>query len=374
VSLETPPSSDELEVSVIGPGKGECIVVHLGNNEWCVVDSCIPRESSSPAALRYLESFGNGAPDGVKLIVATHWHDDHIRGLAKLLESVPNAAFACSLALNADNFAILVEQTRAAMQSNSGVDEFAAIFDLLLKNGGAIPANLIAPKFAVENRKLLHLSGPPRTYRATVTALSPSDGTVKKAFKDISKWLPKLGERQTRIVNQSPNHTSVVLLIEIGIRQVLLGADLENTNTAGEGRLAVLGAAPSSTAAGIFKVSHHGSENGDHSEIWTKLLVGDPVAVVTPFIGGVTRLPRAKDLLRISARTDFLFCSAEGAGKPPSRDNVVDKTMNRVTLDRRVVQGKPGHVRVRWSLSQESEAPRIELFNGAYKYKSNGKS
>jgi hypothetical protein len=371
VSLETPPGPDELEVSVIGPGKGECIVVHLGDNEWCVVDSCISRESKAPAALSYLEGLGNSAPQGVKLIVATHWHDDHIRGLAKLLESMTNAAFACSLALTTDNFAILVEQTRAAMQSNSGVDEFAAIFDLLLKNGGAIPANLVAPKFAVENRKLLHLPGPIRAYPVTVTALSPSDGTVKKAFKDISKWLPKLGEPQSRIVNQSPNHTSVVLWIEIGSRQVLLGADLENTNTAGEGWVAVLGAVQAGAGAGIFKVSHHGSKNGDHPEIWTRLLVKNPIAVVTPFTGGLTRLPRDGDLQRIAARTDSLFCTSEGAGKPPNRDKVVDKTMDRVAVERRVVEGKPGHVRVRWSLSQANDSPRIELFHGAYSYKQN---
>jgi hypothetical protein len=369
VSFETPPAPDELEVSVIGPGKGECIVVHLGHNEWCIVDSCIPRESATPAALNYLGGFGREALQGVKLIVATHWHDDHIRGLSKLLEGMPNAAFACSLALSAENFAILVEQARTAMQSNSGVDEFAEIFDLLLKNRGAVPKNLTAPKFAVENRKLLHLSGGSRTYPVTVTALSPSDGTVKKAFKDISKWLPKIGERQTKIVNQSPNRTSVVLWLEIGSRRVLLGADLENTDTAGEGWLAVFTASHIGTGAKIFKVSHHGSENGEHSDIWTKLLLGNPVAVVTPFVGGVTRLPRAKDLLRISSRTDSLYCTAEGPGKPPNRDKVVDKTMARVTLDRRVVEGKPGHVRVRWSLSQETQPPGIELFHGAYKYK-----
>jgi Metallo-beta-lactamase superfamily len=369
VKLETPPNPDELEVSIIGPGKGECVVVHLGENEWAVVDSCIPRDSNAPAALTYLENLGYDAVRRVRLIVATHWHDDHIRGLARLLESMQDAAFFCSMALNTDNFAILVEQARAAVQSNSGVDEFAEIFDLLLKNRGATPSSLVTPKFAMENRKLLYLPGSSRPYPVVVTALSPSDGTVKKAFKDISRWLRKIGGPQTRIVNRSPNHTSVVLRIEIGSRQVLLGADLENTNTIGEGWIAVLVAAHPGTEAGIFKVSHHGSENGDHPEIWTKLLVNNVVAVVTPFTGGVTRLPRSKDLQRIARRTDSLFCTSAGAGKPPSRDAVVDKTMNRVTVDRRVLEGKPGHVRVRWSLSQEADSPRIELFNGAYKYK-----
>src|SRR5438067_455186 len=36
-----PPDSSELELSVFGPGRGECLVVHLGAGEWMVVDSCL---------------------------------------------------------------------------------------------------------------------------------------------------------------------------------------------------------------------------------------------------------------------------------------------------------------------------------------------
>ena len=35
-----PPASDVFEVSIFGPGKGESIVVHIGNGRWIVVDSC----------------------------------------------------------------------------------------------------------------------------------------------------------------------------------------------------------------------------------------------------------------------------------------------------------------------------------------------
>ena len=46
-----PPSPDELEISLFGPGRGECVVVHLGNNDWLVVDSCLDNTSSQPVAL-----------------------------------------------------------------------------------------------------------------------------------------------------------------------------------------------------------------------------------------------------------------------------------------------------------------------------------
>jgi hypothetical protein len=49
---------------IIGPGPGECIVLHLGDNEWCIVDSCLPHGSSEPAAVEYLKSLGNNTLAG----------------------------------------------------------------------------------------------------------------------------------------------------------------------------------------------------------------------------------------------------------------------------------------------------------------------
>ena len=73
------PSDDELEVSVFGPGIGECIVVHLGRHEWIIVDSCCDTDNE-PAATKYLKEIGIDTASEVKLIVASHWYDDHIRG------------------------------------------------------------------------------------------------------------------------------------------------------------------------------------------------------------------------------------------------------------------------------------------------------
>jgi hypothetical protein len=300
------------------------------------------------------------------LIVATHWHDDHIRGLAAMLRLVPDAHFACSQALSTDNFATLVEAASSAIQGRSGVDEFASIFELLVEMAPEGKAKkLAAPVFAIENRKLLHLEGGGRSFPAAVTALSPSDGTVRLAFTDIAHWLPKAGDTQRRVTNRSPNLTSVVLWIEAGARRVLLGADLEHTGCPGEGWIAVLACHDGSGAATIFKVPHHGSANADYPEVWAKMLVENPFAVVTPFLSG-RGLPQRSDLRRLAERTKNLYCTAAGPGKPPSRDPLVEKTARRITTERRVIEGKPGHVRVRCSLSDPGADPIVEKFNGAY--------
>lgn len=367
MSRSTPPKLDELEVSIIGPGRGECVIVHLGGNVWCIVDSCIARGHSEPVAVEYLNSFENGALRRVRLIVATHWHDDHIRGLASMFRQMPDAHFVCSQALNTDQFLTLVESVGATIQGLSGVDEFASIFKILLERAPDQKARKLAsPKWAIANRELLHLAGGAHSFPAAVTAVSPSDGTVKLALNDIATLIPRVGDLQTRITNQAPNRTSVALWVEAGTRRVLLGADLEHTHHSGEGWMAVLASHSDPTTATLFKVPHHGSPNADCPEVWARMLVPNPIAIVTPFSSGRS-LPQRSDLRRLRRYTDRLYCTLLSPGKPPPRDSFVNKTMRRVATERRVVDGPPGHVRVRWSLSSDETDPVVELFSGAYR-------
>lgn len=366
-SRQNPPDAHELEISVIGPGRGECIVVHLGDNDWCIVDSCLARTFNEPVAIEYLRSLNNHAQNRVKLIVATHWHDDHIRGLAQMLQAFPDAHFACSAALEADNFAVLVETAEESVEETSGVDEFRRIRDLLIERGkttGTI-RRLASPVLAIQNRCLLRLAAEERSFPAAVTAISPSDGTVKRAFADIADWLPKTGDPQRRIPNRAPNKTSVALWIEAASRRVLLGADLEHTNQQGEGWMAVIASHQDYRPAGVFKVPHHGSPNADCPDVWSKMLGNNPISVVTPFTSGVG-LPSEKDIRRLSARTNALFCTAHGPGPPPRRDSVVERAARYTTQKRHVLSGSPGHVRIRWSAHSERTEPTVECFNGAY--------
>src|SRR5437016_2440625 len=127
VSISTPPRPEELEISIFGPGRGECVILHLGDNEWCVVDSCLAKPAGDPVALEYLRSLQNHAIDGIKLIVATHWHDDHIGGLHDILRAAQQARFCCSMALKAGEFLELVSLVSQGLPGRSGLEEFASI-------------------------------------------------------------------------------------------------------------------------------------------------------------------------------------------------------------------------------------------------------
>jgi phosphoribosyl 1,2-cyclic phosphodiesterase len=93
------PSVDEIEITVFGPGFGEAIAVHLGAGNWILVDSCIDPHSKLPAAHTYLNAIGVNASQ-VKTIIASHWHDDHVRGISDLAGYYPEADFLISAALN----------------------------------------------------------------------------------------------------------------------------------------------------------------------------------------------------------------------------------------------------------------------------------
>ncbi len=81
------PASHIAEVSLIGTGGGygESSVIHVGNNEWIVIDSCINPNTFQCLPLEYLRKIGVDVKTQVKSIVCTHWHNDHIQGMSQLV-------------------------------------------------------------------------------------------------------------------------------------------------------------------------------------------------------------------------------------------------------------------------------------------------
>ena len=101
--MEIAPTYDEFEFTLLGPGFGECVVIHFGYGEWLIVDSCLD-EAGEPAALQYLRQIGVDVETAVRMVIVTHWHDDHIRGVARLVQECPHADFVCPAAFRSDEF------------------------------------------------------------------------------------------------------------------------------------------------------------------------------------------------------------------------------------------------------------------------------
>jgi hypothetical protein len=142
-----------------------------------------------------------------------------------------------------------------------------------------------------------------------VWTLSPSAATVTNALTSIAERLLTGGECK-RFRRFSPNDLSVVILVRAGAYDLLLGADLENTPAAQFGWKAVLAsAARPKTRSHAIKIAHHGSANADHDDIWLSMLVGQPIAVVTPYAKLAKPLPSESNVERIKSRTDLAYCT-----------------------------------------------------------------
>ena len=209
------PGEDEVEVTLLGPGYGESIVVHIGQGRWIIVDSCI-NDAHEPQTLKYLLAIGIKPHDAVRLIVATHWHDDHIRGMAKVVDVCGNAEFCCAAALRREEFlaAIHALDGRGSFAGSSGVREIHAVFADLAERGRR-------PVFAMADRRFYNNGG------CEIWSLSPHDDEFVRFLKSIGTLFPREGQTKTRIPDVSPNHVAVVLWIQVHDVVILLGADLE---------------------------------------------------------------------------------------------------------------------------------------------------
>lgn len=361
----TPPQPDELELSLFGPGVGECAVIHLGEGDWMVVDSCAHGPDRTPAALAYLESIDVDVSRQVKLIVVTHWHDDHIQGLAKLVRQAGQAQFACSAALQNQEFLVLVSGDRdiRMVANSSGVEQFSEVLDILEKRPGSY--RTIGPDHWASEGKLLFQRGAPS--QAGVWALSPSSQTISDAHRSLADIVPRAGQPIRRFHHPKPNELSVALMVCAPTVQFLLGGDLETGRSTRHGWRAVLA---SNTIPGeratAYKVAHHGSENADLAGIWEEYLIAQPFALLTPYGKGRKPLPSGEDIARMKGRTERLYCTAwPPTCRPPRRESAVMRTMKETVRNHWAVPATMGHIRLRISINEESGPVDVVLNEGA---------
>lgn len=351
------PADDVLELSLFGPGIGECIVVHLGCGDWMVVDSCLGEDRETPVARQYLESIGVNLETQVKLIVITHWHADHIAGASKLVSQCKNAEVALSGAWFNEAFFELVisAQCPTHVKRHSPSAEIWAIFERLRDRGnpGGHPDH-----WATHGNVLFNEA------HAQVFALSPMAATVTAAELDLRKQTPVEGESILTPPPVHPNAHSVALLIKKGNHAVLLGADLPSDGPSERGWDAVIDSrVRPRVSANAFKVAHHGSGNGDTPRIWSELLASDPIAFVAPYATGRKKLPSADDVNRIRESSAALYCtSCPGHRKAVRRHSSVERTIKEMGVTIR--QLTKSDSQIRWRLSEDGRH-ETELISGA---------
>lgn len=297
------PEPDDLEITVLGGGTGESVVVHLGDGQWLVVDSFV--DGDVPAPLRYLRSV-DADLDRVRMVVATHWHDDHIDGTGDLLRACPNATLGCPAAfLDREVIAFVLGRendtvTKVRGSRNRKIkDAFSAAEER--------PNHVEKFSFLRASSPLFPRDPPP----ATVTALSPGAEDIAAAHEALANVRR---DDRNRIVRVTPNDMSVALIVSLGNAHAVLAADLESHPDERRGWKAVLNyAVEPSAPPDLLKVPHHGSPDAHEPRMWEQWLAPNPTSVVTGWQGPVYHLPTTNDLERLLNLSSSVWV----AGHPP---------------------------------------------------------
>jgi beta-lactamase superfamily II metal-dependent hydrolase len=358
----TPPESDEVEISLFGPGYGECVLVHLGRGDWMMVDSCRNTGTQVQPALDYLAAMGVNIAAAIRLTVISHWDDDHIGGLSDVIQATPEAEVWCSTAMTASReFLALVEQRETlGLALGSGAREFRTALDLIVSRGSSV-------QFAIASSPLYARPAHNRD-ECVVTALSPSSQSFLAAQQQLARIVSEPALIVPRLRQARPNHNSIALWIAFPAVSVVLGADLEVTRDNRTGWEAVVtGKFKPRKRASLIKLPHHGSANAHSPNFWNRMLVRRPAALVTPWR---SVLPIATDVARICNTTSEAYITRRDVpGNFYRYEPAVGRAMRAAMLNRRPVGGPFGHVRARhpmldkrgrWSIEVTGDAAELD--------------
>jgi hypothetical protein len=343
------PSLEEAEVTLLGAGSyGESIVCHIGDNNWIIIDSCVnPEKKDVPLPLEYLNAIGV-SPLNISLIICSHWHDDHIRGLSKILEAADNSEFCISRAHDKEKFLRFLGMD-SGKPLNSSTREFTNCLKIIGKRTGAFID-------ALENRHIM------KNKFSELICLSPSDYTTQKFDNEIAELLATYLPPNKKIPYGSPNSKSIVLFAKLGNHRAIFGADLETADNENEGwRRVVKNKISIDEKSSLFKISHHGSITGYHEDIWNVLLLDNPVAKITPWKLGDKSLPEEEMIKKYLTHTDRLYLTKSIlSNKQKVRDGQLEKLIKQHKPNLREIKYKLGIIRSRINMNDPNSDWHVE--------------
>ena len=248
-----PPSANEVEITVLGRGYGESVVVHTGDGGWVVVDSFQDDQANEPAPLAYLRSIGVKVEDDVTSVVLTHLHYDHYQGIDEVVEACESAWFYMPGVLPRQRWQEFL--SRGSKQPGSR----APRLDQVLR----------AVNIAFE-REQLRLAGVDSEIETRREYSLRCVGPTSAAFAhEILE--PNLSETTINKMTARANYTSTVLWVSVHGVTALLGADFDSDDKQ-LGWEALLGEQENKhwlCGASLVKVPHHGSQSAHHPPMYS---------------------------------------------------------------------------------------------------------
>ncbi|VEI72115.1 ribonuclease Z [Serratia fonticola] len=320
-----------MKLVLFGRGVGEGILCNYGPNQWIIVDSCYGKNKNEKkaAALEYL-SDNNVSFNDVKLIVITHFHDDHIKGMLDIVTQCVNAKIFIPQALTTKEFLTYLTNLADVNQNTApqqGVSEIFEIFMEIRRTRRRVETTRADVAIHFDSKSFLR-----------ICALSPSNAECDESLLFFVEQVKKLDnnsslELPASIRKESKNNNSVTLCISNSCNNdILLGADLEVSLDVNKGwkALSATQLAPRNSAS-VFKIAHHGSENGFCPASWNKLVVQHkkPIGILTPY--NSSSLPRLAQVKKLQEVTSALYSTSPVKEYPIAADTQKIFAMKGVT-------------------------------------------
>lgn len=302
------PATTTFELSIFGAGVGEALVLHIGDNEWLLVDSCINHGRGLPAGVAYLDDLCVAA-EAVRAVVVTHWHEDHVAGIDGVMKKYPGAAVHLPASFHSSHLYKLVRA--GAERDTLGTDalqtskSFSRAVNVLIQQGRTFAVAPTQIDRVIRSKVIAGIG------QMSVTALSPSDFASMTALQQFADFVQRDLPLRRRPVASDPNHSAIALWVRWGDHRILLGSDLLDLPNKSLGWSAALGAqvlSSESEKAIVVKVAHHGSANGHSAVFWNKH-VNASAAGLTTYAAGKSPPPQAGDIDRLKRCCSQVLCA-----------------------------------------------------------------
>lgn len=270
--------------------------MRITDDRWVAIDSMLA--GGEAVALRYLRHRGVD-PSHIEIILATHWHSDHILGLDQLVTAAPNARFMYPNVHSTTQ----LKQIAAAGEKYASSTRPAAgqAFAAVLRALGNRPAKPVGSSTVLIQHRSVRL-----------LTLSPTDHAVAQGLTALGAHLDRLrAGRPVRI--PKPNATSVAAFLVASTHCAVFGADLIDHPLYGWDRAVIeTEGQRGSTRGRLLKIPHHGSKGADATSIWSDLMDHRSVGGVSPY--SPSRLPSRADLRRVAGRGCIPHVASTTAG------------------------------------------------------------
>ncbi|MGO8671968.1 MAG: hypothetical protein ACLQVD_11455 [Capsulimonadaceae bacterium] len=285
------PNDNQLFVEVVGGGaKGETIILGLPNGTWGIVDcysGILAGAVGSNATVKRLREL---KIQTLEFVALTHPHDDHYRGMSRVLTAFPPKRFWQFGGLSA----LLLQYLQAQADADdpravkTSVDDLMATYRIV---GSGAAQKTISFEYLTGVTLLLDttVQAGNSDVRLTVHSIAPN-GTVVRAYEEeLVKCFD--GDRvDSKKLNLDHNQLSAAFIISFGETRLVLGGDV--TEATWKPVLSNLHELGMPVHASYVKVSHHGSANGYCDNLWSELSKRrKPSAVVTPYKRQLPELP-----------------------------------------------------------------------------------